>query len=260
MPVFSFQVSECHSCECLYGTIVCHQHRCPSLTCVHTVTLSGHCCPICRDQLSSIIGEGKGTHSITSNFRIEVHDSSYTLVPISQARFGLTVIIIFCTLILILILIILILIFMLLHGAHRSRSSANQIPPTQHLSPKIAHQSSTMNFKPSNLYSYVKYDLMAKSNDNHTFKQGASSVEQASTHSMIRTNTTTTGASSSNHELEPGTWTTEDEMILHGSISSGNDVDVDHDISSSDLDESHRQQLSQPQIQVHSRLPNIIYV
>ncbi|CAF1244469.1 unnamed protein product [Adineta ricciae] len=235
-----WNVSECHSCECLYGTIVCHQHRCPSLTCVHTVTLSGHCCPICRDQLSSIIGEGK--------------------VPISQARFGLTVIIIFCTLILILILIILILIFILLRGAHRSRSSANQIPPTHHLPPKIAHHSSTMNFKPSNLYSYVKYDLMAKSNDNHTFKQGSSSVEQASTHSMIRTNTTTTGASSSNHELEPGTWTTEDEMILHGSISSGNDVDVDHDISSSDLDESHRQQLSQPQIQVHQRLPNIIYV
>ena len=230
------------------------------MTCVHTVTLSGHCCPICRDQLPSFFGEGKSTYSITSNFRIEVHNSSYILVPISQARFGLTVIIIFCTLILILILIILILIFILLRGAHRSRSSANQLPSTHPHSPKMAHHSSTMNFKPSNLYSYVKYDLISKSNENHTFKQGSSSMEQASTHSMIRTNTTTTGTSSSNHELEPATWTTEDDMMLHGSVSSGNDVDVDHDISSSDLDESHRQQLSQPQIQVHPKLPNIIYV
>jgi len=46
-----WNVSECHSCECSYGTIVCHQHQCPSLTCVHTLTLTGHCCPICRDQL-----------------------------------------------------------------------------------------------------------------------------------------------------------------------------------------------------------------
>lgn len=49
-----WNVSECHHCECLYGTIVCHQQQCPPLTCVHTVTLSGQCCPICRDQLPFI--------------------------------------------------------------------------------------------------------------------------------------------------------------------------------------------------------------
>ncbi len=62
-----FQVTECYHCECLLGTIVCHQHKCPSLTCLHTVTLSGHCCPICRDQLSLDKNQDK---RMLSNFSI----------------------------------------------------------------------------------------------------------------------------------------------------------------------------------------------
>ncbi|UJR36808.1 hypothetical protein I4U23_029522 [Adineta vaga] len=236
-----WNVSECHRCECLYGTIVCHQHQCPSLSCVHTVTLSGHCCPICRDQLSFLNEQNK--------------------FPITQSRFGITIIISFSILILILILIIMILIFILLRGAHRTLAATNQLPTIHHRSPKNSHHPPGMNSKPSSFYAHVKYDLMSISNDKHNAKQGLSSLEQTSTHSMIGTNTTTTttGTSSLNHELEPGTWT-EYDMMLHGSVSSSNDGDVDHDISSSDIDESHRQRLSQPQIQLVSGPPTIIYV
>ncbi|CAF3587838.1 unnamed protein product [Adineta steineri] len=252
-----WNVSDCHRCKCLYGTIVCHQHQCPSLSCVHAVTLSGHCCPICRDQLPFLNDQDK--------------------LPISQSRFGLTIIITFSILILILILVIIILIFILLRGTHRSISSSNQLPTIHHHRlPRNSHHHPTgMNSKPTNLFSYVKYDLMSISNDNTNSKQGLSSsghiplssLEQTSTHSMIGTNTTTTGTSSSNNELEPGTWT-EDDVMLHCSASSCNDDDDDDDdedddeqeMISSDTEESHQQQSSQPHIHMITGPPTIIYV
>ena len=249
MKVSIFQVSECHHCECSYGTIVCHQHKCPSLTCVHTVTLSGHCCPICRDQLPSMNDQGK------------------LLVPISQSRFGLTILIIFSVLILILILIILILIFILLRGRRRSLSPTNQLPTTHHRSPIISHHSTRMNSKPSNQFSYVKYDLMSISNDITDSKQALSSsshipltsLEQTSTHSMIGTNTTT-GTSSSNHELEPGTWNEDEPMLQCSASTSNTDDDEVHETTSSDNDESRQQQISHPQIHMTAGPPTIIYV
>ena len=56
-----WNVSECHHCECALGTIVCHQHKCPALTCVETVPVAGHCCPICRDQVPSLSNQEKGS-------------------------------------------------------------------------------------------------------------------------------------------------------------------------------------------------------
>ncbi|CAF0912439.1 unnamed protein product [Rotaria sp. Silwood1] len=251
-----WNVSECHRCECLYGTIVCHQHQCPSLTCIHTVTLSGHCCPICRDQLPFIHDQGK--------------------LPISQSRLGVTIVIIFSVLILILIFVILTLIFILLHGRHRSLSASNQLTTIHHRSPTISHHSTIINSRPSNMFSYVKYDLMSTSNDNHhdnsintnNPKQSLSSSksiplqshEQTSTYSMIETNTTTIGTSSSNNELEPTTWTEDDAMLQCSACSSNDDEEEEHEIISSDNDESHQQQLSHPQIHMITGPPTIIYV
>ena len=56
-----WNVSECHHCECALGTIICHQHKCPALTCVETVPVAGHCCPICRDQVPSLSNQEKGS-------------------------------------------------------------------------------------------------------------------------------------------------------------------------------------------------------
>ncbi|CAF5101148.1 unnamed protein product, partial [Rotaria sp. Silwood1] len=47
-------VRKYHHCKCSLETIVCHRHKCPILTCIHMMILSGHCCPIYRDQLSFI--------------------------------------------------------------------------------------------------------------------------------------------------------------------------------------------------------------
>ena len=124
-----------------------------------------------------------------------------------------------------------------------------------------------MNSKSLNLFSYVKYGLMSISNDNTNSKQALSSsshipltlLEQTSTHSMIGTNTTA-GTGSSNHELEPGTWT-EDEPMLPCSASTSNaDDDEVHEIISSDNDESRQQQISHPQIYMTAGSPTIIYV
>ena len=60
-------MSECHHCKCILGTIVCHQHKCPLLTCVHTVTLPGHCCPICRDQYPFITNRDQGIYPIETS-------------------------------------------------------------------------------------------------------------------------------------------------------------------------------------------------
>ncbi|CAF3566866.1 unnamed protein product [Rotaria socialis] len=255
-----WNVSECHSCECLFGTIVCHQHKCPSLACVHTVTLSGHCCPICRDQLHFINDQGK--------------------LPVSQSRYGLTIAIIFCILIFILIFVILILIFILLRERHRSLLSTNQLTTIHHRSPTNSHRSTAMNSKPSNIFSYVKYDLMSTPNDIHNANMNAkqslsssrniplSSVEQTSTHSMIETNTTTIGTSSSHNEIEPVTWT-EDDVMLPCSASTSNDdeeeeEEVEHDVINSDNDISHQhqhqQQLSHTPVQIITGPPTIIYV
>ncbi len=189
------------------------------------------------------------------------------LVPISQSRFGLTIIIIFSILILILIFVILILIFILLRGGHRSLSSSDQLPTIHHRSPIISHHPIGINSKPSNIFSYVKYDLMSTSNDNNNAKPNLSlssnvpltSLEQTSTHSMIGTNTTTIGTNSSNNELEPGTWT-EDDPMLHCSASTSNDDDDEHERTSSDNDESRQQQISHPQIHMINGPPTIIYV
>ena len=192
--------------------------------------------------------------------------------PVSQSHFGLTIIIIFSILILILIIVIIILIFILLRGGHRSRSPSNQLATVHHRSPIISHHPIGINSKPSSIFSYVKYDLMPVTNDNNdNTKQGLllssniplTSLEQTSTHSMIGTNTTTTGTNSSNNELEPGTWT-EDDAMLQCSVSSSNDDDEEeeeeHEIISSDNDESHQQQLSHPQIHMITGTPTIIYV
>jgi len=249
-----WNVSDCHHCECSLGTIVCHQRQCPALTCVHTVTLSGHCCPICRDQLSLISDQGKPI--------------------VSQSRFGLTVIIIFSIFILILIMVIIVLILILIRGGHRSLASIDQLPTNHHRSPILSPHPTIISSKPSTMYSYVKYDLISISADNHPSKATLSlssqmpstCAEQTSTHSIIGTNTTTTtGTHSSHHELEQTTWT-EDDAMLPCSISTSNvdeddDVVVD-DIISTDNDESHRStsQVSQTPVPIITTPPTIIYV
>jgi hypothetical protein len=195
------------------------------------------------------------------------------LVPISQSRFGLTIIIIFSILILILIFVIIILIFILLRGGRRSLSSSDQLPTIHHRSPIVSPHPIEVNSKSSNIYSYVQYGLISTSNDNNNnnnnnAKQDLSlssnipvtSLEQTSTHSIIETNTTTIGTNSSNNELEPGTWTEEDPM-LQCSASTSNDGDnEEHEIISSDNDESRQQQVSHPQIHMINGPPTIIYV
>lgn len=169
-------------------------------------------------------------------------------------------------------MIIIILILILLRGGHRSLSPSDQLPTVHHRSPINSHHPTGLNSKPSNIYPYVKYDLMSLSNDNKTNpKQNSSlsshipltSLEQTSTHSIIGTNTTT-GISSSNHELEHGTWTEDDPMLqCSGSTGSSNDDDEEveeHIIVSSDNDESRQQQLSHPQIHMMTGPPTIIYV
>ncbi len=194
-----------------------------------------------------------------------INFSLYILVPVPQSRFGLTILLIFSILILILIFVILILIFILLRGTHRS---SNQLPAIHHRSPIISPHPTVISSRPSDLFSYVKYDLMSISNDNNNSKQGLSSssnipltsLEQTSTYSMIGTTTTTTGTSSSNNELERGIWT-EDDVMLHCSASTSNDDDEEeHEIISSDIDESHQRQLSHPQIHMIAGPPTIIYV
>ena len=269
-----WNVSDCHHCECSYGTIVCHQEKCPSLSCVHTVTLSGHCCPICRDQLPLLSDQDKG-----KSMKILMNIFQYlTLfsVPISRSPFGFTIISIFSILILILILIIIILLSILLHGRHRSLSPVDQIPTIHPRSPMLTshhhhhHHPARINSKPSNLFSHVKYDLITLTPENDTNKQGLSSssnipltsLEQTSTPSIIETNTTMTGISSSNHELEHATWT-EDDPMLQCSVTTSNDDDDDddeHENISSDNDESRQRQISHPQIDMAPANPTIIYV
>lgn len=202
-----------------------------------------------------------------------LHIRSFILVPISQSRYGLAIIIIFCILILILIAVILILIFVLLHGKQRSLLSTNQLPTIHHRSPTNSHRSTVINSKPSNIFSYVKYGLMSPSDGTHdinkTTKQSLAlsrniplpSMEQTSTHSIIETNTTTIGTSSSHNELEQGTWT-EDDVMLQCSTSSSNDDEEEgeHEITSSENDESQQQQVSHPPIQIITGPPTIIYV
>lgn len=187
---------------------------------------------------------------------------------IASSRFGLTIISIFSALILLLILIIIVLIVILLRGGHRSLISTDQLSTSHHRSPIISPHPTVIHAKPSNIYSYVKYDLISISNDSSPTKQGLvsshhlplTSLEQTSTHSIIGTHTTTTGTNSSNHELEPITWT-EDDAILPCGTSSSNDGDDEDEIISTDNDESHQGQVSQSQIQmVVTGPPTIIYV
>ena len=122
------------------------------------------------------------------------------------------------------------------------------------------------------MFSYVKYDLISISNGTNPSKQGGlsssghiplTSLEQTSTHSMIGTNTITTGTSSSNHELEPGGWTEDDVMLpCNTSSSNGGDDDDDDDVGimSSDNEESHPSQASHSQMQMMTGPPTIIYV
>ncbi|CAF3477086.1 unnamed protein product [Rotaria sp. Silwood1] len=239
-----WNVSECHHCECSLGTIVCHQQKCPTLTCLHTVTLSGHCCPICRDQLYFSNDQEK--------------------LPISPSRFGFSIIIIFSILILILVLIIIILIFILLKSGRRSISSSNQLSNVNQYSPKLSHHPTIINSKSSSMFSY-QYDLMLIPNDMKNTKQKLSSssnipltsTEQTSTHSILGTNTT--GTNSINNELEPITWNEDDTLILHCSTSS-NDGDYEHEVISTGNEESHQQQSSQQQYQMITGPPTIIYV
>ena len=191
---------------------------------------------------------------------------------VSPSRFGLTIIIAFSILILLLIVVIIILIFILLRGAHRSLASAtDHLPTNHHRSPIISPHPTVISSKPSTIYSYVKYDLISISNETTPSKQGGlssdhmplTSLEQTSTHSMMGTNTITTGTSSSNHELEPGAWTEDDVMLpCNTSSSNGGDDDDDDDVGimSSDNEESHQSQASHSQMQMITGPPTIIYV
>lgn len=192
----------------------------------------------------------------------------FSLVPISRSPFVLTIIIIFSILILILILIIVILLLILLRGRHRSLSPVDQLPTIHPRSPISSHHHPPrINSKPSNLFSHVKYDLMSLNPDTDTSKQALSSssnipltsLEQTSTNSIIETNTTMTGISSSNHELEHGTWT-EDDPMLQCSVTTSNDDDDDDENTSSDNDESRQGEISQPQIHMVPANPTIIYI
>lgn len=87
------------------------------------------------------------------------------------------------------------------------------------------------------------------------------SAEQISTYSIIETNTTTMGTSSSNNELEPNTWTEDDVNLQCSACSSNDDEEVEeHETISSDNDESHQQLSSHPPIQMVTGPPTIIYV
>lgn len=107
---------------------------------------------------------------------------------------------------------------------------------------------------------------MSLNPDSDTSKQALSSssnipltsLEQTSTHSIMGTNTTMTGISSSNHELEHGTWT-EDDPMLQCSVTTSNDDD-DEGNTSSDNDESRQGEISQPQIHIVPVNPTMIYV
>ena len=167
-------------------------------------------------------------------------------------------------------MVIISLILILLCGRHRSSLSSNQLA-TIHYRPAL------VNTKTPNMFAYVKYDLIAMSNDTHNNNDNnnarqellsrnipLSSFEQASTYSIIETNTTTIGASSSNNELEASTCT-ENDAILQCSACSSNDDDDDddegeHRIFNSDHDESHHQRLSNPQICMVPEPPTIIYI
>ncbi|CAF1390037.1 unnamed protein product [Adineta ricciae] len=221
-----WNVSDCHQCECSLGTIVCHQHKCPPLTCLHTVTLSGHCCPICQDQLAFFNYQDK--------------------LQITSSRFSFWIIILFSILIFIAIAVILILLYCLIHGKHRSQSSSNQISHLQHRSPKLSHHHQSMiNAKLTHLIS-DECDLILRSSERTTKTRilsssahlPLSSLERISSHSILGTNTT--GTSSSNMELEPIIWNEDDTAMLHAS-SSSNDDDYDHETISSDNEKSHQQ-------------------
>ncbi|CAF3778984.1 unnamed protein product [Adineta steineri] len=237
-----WNVSECHHCECLLGTIVCHQSKCPQLTCTQTVTLSGHCCPICRDQLSFFNNQDK------------------LQISSSRVGFSISIVLLIISFIIILVIIIIILIYFLLHGKYRSSSSSlNQISNRHHhRSPKLAHQKNIINSKSSHLSPY-QYDLILMPNDMNNTKgilssssnNPLTSLERISSHSIIGTNTT--GTSSSNTELEPIIWNEDDTIMIHGSTSS-NDDDYDHETISTDNEKSHRQ------YQMINGPPTIIYV
>ena len=125
-----------------------------------------------------------------------------------------------------------------------------------------SHQTITHS-KSSNIF--YKYGFMSISNELNHSKQILSSsnhnpltsLERTSTHSIIGTNTTRT--SSSNNEHEPITWNEDETLILQSSASS-NDDDYEHEIISTDNDESHQQQVSHQQFQMITGTPTIIYV
>jgi hypothetical protein len=77
-------------------------------------------------------------------------------------------------------------------------------------------------------------------------------LPRTSTHSNIGTN-------SSNNELEPITYDEDDTLILQCSTSS-NDDDYQHELNSTDNEESHQQHLSHSQFQMIIPSPTIIYV
>ncbi|CAF5148488.1 unnamed protein product, partial [Rotaria magnacalcarata] len=260
---------DCQSCLCSRGggKVECFSQTCDqNLPCSNPILKKGQCCPFCLPPTAAVA-------VCIFNY------VQYRSVPISQSRYGLTIAIIFCILILILIFVILILIFVLLRGRHRSLLSTNQLTTIHHRSPTNSHRSTVMTSKPSNIFSYVKYDLMSTPNDIHNVNMNAkqslsssrniplSSVEQTSTHSMIETNTTTIGTSSSHNEIEPVTWT-EDDVMLPCSASTSNDddeeeeeeVEVEHEVISSDNDVSHQQQLPHTPVQIITGPPTIIYV
>ncbi|CAF1065564.1 unnamed protein product, partial [Didymodactylos carnosus] len=154
-----WNVSDCHRCECSFGNIVCHQHKCPALTCIHTLTLPGNCCPICRDQLPFYAQQQK--------------------IPITNPSIEITIILgIFVALIIILVIIVTVLIIIILrrntprssndsHHTHVNGAVENSIcsgggSGDEHISTTHTASSNISKGSSNDTYSYVKYDLISK--------------------------------------------------------------------------------------------------
>ena len=190
-----------------------------------------------------------------SNYEYNLH----ILVLMSSTRLSLSIIITFSILTLILILIILILIMVLMLTRHRSIQSSNQISNPNTCSSINPHRSMMSNSKSSDIFSY-RYDfrLISKglksskpilsSSSNYPLK----SIEQTSTHSAIKTN-------SSNNEFDPVMWNEDETLILPLSTSS-NDDDNKHELVSTNNNTIHQQQSSHPHFEIMTGPPTIIYV
>ena len=115
--------------------------------------------------------------------------------------------------------VLLILIYFLIRGGHRTFSSPNQIG---NHSPNMAlHQPVTINSKQS-----YSYNLMLTSNELSSLPNH---LPRTSTQSILETNSSTN----------------EDDTLILQCSTSSNDDDYQHDLNSTDNDESHTTQYQQ---------------